>query len=82
MVLIRRSFGMLYQFLYKSIFGNFIENIFLKSMSKFPKGKRDNVSCRSSADARRANCAAPERAGADRRRQPRQECCQTPGRGH
>lgn len=27
MVLIRRSFGMLYQFLYKSIFGNFIENI-------------------------------------------------------
>lgn len=26
-VLIRRSFGMLYQFLYKSVFGNFIENI-------------------------------------------------------
>ena len=25
-------------------------------MSKFPKGKRDNASCRSSADARRANC--------------------------
>ena len=31
---------------------------------------RDNVSYRSSADAQRANCEAPERAGADRRRQP------------
>ena len=34
-------------------------------MSKFPKGKRNNVSCRSSADAQRANCAAPERAPID-----------------
>ena len=32
------------------------------------KSKHDNSSCRSSADARRANCAAPERAGTNRRR--------------
>ena len=34
------------------------------------QSKHDNVLCRSSADAQRANCEAPERAGTDRHRQP------------